>query len=520
MTINKNVQIIQPTIGLEAEKLIRVAAYCRVSTDSEDQADSFLAQVKYYNDFFKSQSNMILVDIYADEGITGTCMNKREEFKRLIKDCTLGRIDRVYVKSVSRFARNSLECLETIRKLKECGVSVVFENDNVDTKTMNSELILYVKSAFAQSEALAGSRRVSTAYRMKMENGTFFTYNAPFGYRLENQRLVIEPSEAETVKRIFSLYLAGNGINTIAAIMNREVVAGKTHWSSTMIKYLLTNEKYIGDSMMQKTYTPQVFPLRNIPNKGELDKYYAEDTHAPIINKEDFETVQRILQSRGELIKTQATKRLLTKMLVCDECGWSYKHKVQSNVDYWICSRKGNAGFECSGPNIPEQAVFDAFIRVYNKLRYFEKEVLDSALSMMSDLRTRLITENDEIREIDIEVAKLCEQNNRYERYREKKIMDDVSYMEQTDRLKARLTQLRSRRLKLLSENENEQMIEQLKMLKEIIQDYPKAIVEFDETLFTSIVGKIKVCHDGTLIFELKGQLSLKERIEVSRKCA
>ena len=153
-------------------------------------------------------------------------------------------------------------------------------------------------------------------------------------------------------------------------------------------------------------------------------------------------------------------------------------------------------------------------------VRYFEKEVLDSALSMMSDLRTRLITENDEIREIDIEVAKLCEQNNRYERYREKKIMDDVSYMEQTDRLKARLTQLRSRRLKLLSENENEQMIEQLKMLKEIIQDYPKAIVEFDETLFTSIVSKIKVCHDGTLIFELKGQLSLKERIEVSRKCA
>ena len=158
--------------------------------------------------------------------------------------------------------------------------------------------------------------------------------------------------------------------------------------------------------------------------------------------------------------------------------------------------------------------------QIYNKLRYFEKEVLDSALSMMSDLRTRLITENDEIREIDIEVAKLCEQNNRYERYREKKIMDDVSYMEQTDRLKARLTQLRSRRLKLLSENENEQMIEQLKMLKEIIQDYPKAIVEFDETLFTSIVSKIKVCHDGTLIFELKGQLSLKERIEVSRKCA
>ena len=137
MNNRKTVQIIQPTIGLEAEKKIRVAAYCRVSTDSDDQVNSFLAQVKYYNDFIKAQNNMILVDIYADEGITGTYMSKRDEFTRLIKDCTLGRIDRVLVKSVSRFARNSLECLETIRKLKECGVSVVFENDNIDTKTMN-----------------------------------------------------------------------------------------------------------------------------------------------------------------------------------------------------------------------------------------------------------------------------------------------------------------------------------------------------------------------------------------------
>ena len=181
MNNRKTVQIIQPTIGLEADKKIRVAAYCRVSTDSDDQVNSFLAQVKYYNDFIKAQNNMILVDIYADEGITGTYMSKRDEFMRLIKDCTLGRIDRVLVKSVSRFARNSLECLETIRKLKECGVSVVFENDNIDTKTMNSELILYVKSAFAQNEALAGSRRVATSYRMKMENGTFFTYCAPYG---------------------------------------------------------------------------------------------------------------------------------------------------------------------------------------------------------------------------------------------------------------------------------------------------------------------------------------------------
>ena len=195
-------------------------------------------------------------------------MNKREDFKRLIHDCSIGRIDRIYVKSVSRFSRNSLECIETIRKLKEYGVSVLFENDNIDTKTMNSEMLLYIKSAFAQSEALAGAKRVATAYRMRMENGTFTTYCAPYGYRLVDGKLVINSEEAQIVKRIFSLYLSGNGINTIAATMNREAVDGKSHWTTTMVRYILTNEKYIGDSMLQKTFTPQILPLRNIPNRG------------------------------------------------------------------------------------------------------------------------------------------------------------------------------------------------------------------------------------------------------------
>ena len=520
MNNRKTVQIIQPTIGLEAEKKIRVAAYCRVSTDSDDQVNSFLAQVKYYNDFIKAQNNMILVDIYADEGITGTYMSKRDEFMRLIKDCTLGRIDRVLVKSVSRFARNSLECLETIRKLKECGVSVVFENDNIDTKTMNSELILYVKSAFAQNEALAGSRRVATSYRMKMENGTFFTYCAPYGYRLADQKLEVVPDEAEVIKRIFSLYLSGTGINAIAGIMNREAVAGKSHWSATMVKYILTNEKYIGDSMMQKTYTPQTFPLRNIVNKGELDKYYVENTHAPIISKEDFKAVQDMFKKKAEVERKEATKRLLSRMIVCEECGWSYKYKLLGGTGYWVCSRKGNSGYECFGPNLSEKDIFDAFVRMYNKLRYFENEILDSTISLMEELRIRHLRENDEIRQIDIEISKLCEQNNRYEKYRERKIMDEISYMEQTSRLKSRLTELRSRRIKLISENENEQIVDKFRFLKDTLQEYPAAIIDFDVEMFDALVEKISVSHNGTLTFVLKGNLLLKEGVEVKRKCA
>ena len=269
MNAQRTVQIIRPSSELSTEdQKIKAAAYCRVSTDSDDQENSFLAQVKYYSDYIGSREDMILVDIYADEGITGTAMSKREEFKRLLNDAKLGRIDRVFCKSVSRFARNSLECIESIRALKDCGTTVVFENDNIDTKTMNSEMVLYVKSAFAQSEALAGSARVSSAYRMKMENGTFTTYCAPFGYRLVNRNLEIIPEEAEIVRKIFNMYLSGLGINSISAKLNREAIEGNgRQWNNPAIRYILTNKKYICYILTQKHYTPPILPLLFILNK-------------------------------------------------------------------------------------------------------------------------------------------------------------------------------------------------------------------------------------------------------------
>ena len=199
----REIKVIKPTLGANAERKLRMAAYCRVSTDSADQINSFMAQMRYYSDYIRSHDNMTFVDIYADEGITGTCINKRDEFKRMLKDCQNRKIDRILVKSVQRFARNSLECIESVRVFAECGVSVYFENDNIDTKNMNSEMILYIKSAFAQGESLSASKRMSTSFRMKMENGTFVTTTAPYGYRLVGKQLVICPEEAKVVKKIF-----------------------------------------------------------------------------------------------------------------------------------------------------------------------------------------------------------------------------------------------------------------------------------------------------------------------------
>ena len=247
-TTTKDVKVIRPTKGLYGDKKLRVAAYCRVSTSSDDQENSFIAQVKYYNDFLRLADNMELVDIYADEGIAGTSVNKRNDFNRMIRDSSLGKIDRIFVKSVSRFARNSLECIEYIRLLKSYGTTVLFENDAIDTNTMNSEMILYIKSAFAQSESLAGSKRVSTAIRMKMETGEFYNYTAPFGYKAENKSLIPIPEEAVIVKRIFDEYIGGKGIGKIVSDLNQDDVPGKP-WGQERVRYILAK-----DSIFLRTY--------------------------------------------------------------------------------------------------------------------------------------------------------------------------------------------------------------------------------------------------------------------------
>ena len=312
----KRVQIIRATKGEQEYGKIRMAAYCRVSTDSSDQANSFMAQMQYYNDYIRQNPNMVLVDIYADEGITGTSIEKRTEFKRLLRDCENHKIDRVIVKSVTRFARNSLECLEAIRTMQSCGVSVYFETDNIDTSHMNSELLLYIKSAFAQGEALAASARMQTSIRMKMEEGSYVATHAPFGYRYESGELIVVPEEAEVVREIFDWYLSGKGFDAITAVLNRRYGG----WNSNRVRYILTNEKYIGNVLLKKTYTDG-FPNRKRRNNcGEKDQYLAEQLHPEIISKEIFDAVQSERQRRSNVVidengeKKRAGKRYCSKI--------------------------------------------------------------------------------------------------------------------------------------------------------------------------------------------------------------
>lgn len=510
------VKVIPPTIEkIRAERKTRAAAYCRVSTDSEDQANSFAAQLKYYTDFIRGNTDMEFVDIYADEGISGTCVNKRDEFKRMMKDAANGRIDRIFVKSVSRFARNSLECIEAIRRLATYGTTVLFENDNIDTKTMNSELILYVKSAFAQMESMSGSKRVSTAVRMCMENGESFFTHEPYGYEFDEKGgLRIIPEQAEVVRRIFALYLAGNGSNRIVEILNDEgIPASNGRWNLPGIRYILTNEKYIGDTLHQKTYTPQIFPLRNRPNYGAVDQFYVENTHEAIISREVFEAAQKRLHRNTSKPKHEKPRRVFDKMVFCEECGWSYKARTLRDVRYWVCSRKSEACHSCGGKNVREDEIKEAFVEVYNKLRFFEKEILDKTLSQLLGVREKMSGQNNEITQIDAEIAKLCGQNNMYAQLHGQGVIDEVSYLERTTELKFKITELRNKRLKLLNADEDEMLIENLRILKEILTESPKTILHFDPQLFLTVTEKVLVGNDGTVVFQFKGGLQLRQRL-------
>ena len=509
----REIKVIKPTLGTNAERKLRVAAYCRVSTDSSDQINSFIAQMRYYSEYIRNHESMVFVDIYADEGITGTCINKRDEFKRMLKDCRSRKIDRILVKSVQRFARNSLECIESVRVLTECGVSVYFESDNIDTKNMNSEMILYIKSAFAQGESISASKRMSTSFRMKMEDGTFVPTKAPYGYRLVDKRLTICPEEAEIIKKIYTLYLTGMGMNAIAATLNRDLE--KPFWAVCHIRCILSNEKYMGDTLMQKTYTPPILPLRSRPNRGERPKYYAEDTHEAIISKEDFDAAQILRHRREEkyLKEGNGEKLLLTGKIRCRECGWVYKKQIRKEEVCWLCSKKGNTLTACKSRAYSDNEMFSAFVQMYNRFRQNEKVLLDETIAQLQNLKTKITMENSQVAEIDGDIASLSEQNSMYSKLHIKGIIDDVTYFEKTDSIKKQIEDLRVRRSKLLSDDEDERCIEELRHLKRILNDYPKTLSEIDTELFTSIVTKIYAEQNGDITFCLLGELQL--RVEV-----
>ena len=351
---------------------LRVAAYARVSSSSEDQLNSYRVQNQYYSELISSNPDWEMVDIYADEGITGTSVEKREDFQRMMQDCRKGKIDRILVKSISRFARNTKDCLAAVRELKELGVSILFEEQSIDTSKVSSEMVTAIMASLAQKGSESISGNVRWGVQKRMEDGTYVASSAPYGYRLVNLRLEIQPEEAEIVRWIFQQYLAGASVNEITKELNTRSAGNNHKWYKAAVTYILSNERYIGDCLWQKCYMTSTVPARQVINRGEKTQYYAEGKHPAIIDKDTFYAAQRLRKQRRTTngSATGAAYSILTGRILCGKCGAAFRRKNWRGISRWSCRTHSENINLCSILPMEEQSIHAAFCRLYYKLKH------------------------------------------------------------------------------------------------------------------------------------------------------
>ena len=370
---------------VQERETLRVAAYCRVSTNNEDQLLSFDNQVQYYTEYIANKPNYTMAGIYADEGISGVSTNRREQFKKMIKDCEDGKIDMVITKSISRFARNTQDCLQYSRKLKNLGIGIYFEKENINTLDAAGELLFTIMSSLAQEESRSISENCRWGIRTKFKQGVMhLNANHFLGYdKDEKGNLVINEAQAAIVRRIYREFMNGLNPETIAARLTDEGVPGcmgEPKWAVSTIMHILENEKYKGDALLQKYYTSDFLSKKSVRNHGQVEQVYVKDSHPPIIERELWEAVQleigrrRLFRERHNLrtLGRYTDEQPFTCRVVCGKCGAVYWRRTWTRgsrkIRVWQCGKryqkKGAAG--CKGCNLFEKDLKKAFLTAWN----------------------------------------------------------------------------------------------------------------------------------------------------------
>ena len=492
---------------------LRVAAYTRVSSDSDDQLNSFAAQNRYYAELISGKAEWRMVDIYADEGITGTSAAKREDFQRLLADCRRGLIDRVLVKSISRFARNTKECLETIRELKSLGVGVYFEKENIDTARMSSELMTALHAAFSQSESESISGNMRWSYQKRMERGEYNPQSAGFGYCLKDGKLAIVPEEAKIVRFVFESYLSGASRRAIVKQLN--TTTGGKLWYESAISYILTNECYMGDTMLQKTYSTGPLPVKRHRNKGQRTQYYIADTHPAIISKHDFEKVQTLLGTKkAQYTKAQQKSRFpFAKKLCCRECGSTLRRKDQKGSAYWCCMTHDADKNECALPPIPETQIQQAFLRLYYNLKHQGSHILSDFIANLQSIRERKFLWSVDVIELNKQIAELTSQNQLLTTLKESGCVDPDIFISKSNALTEQLRAAKRAKSRILNQD-GDDTIPCTQELITILKRGPETLHDFDGELFGQLIDKVIIESNTSLRFRLKNGLELRESIE------
>lgn len=533
----RTVSVIEPqkSILVDKEKYHqkRVAAYCRVSTDSEEQLTSYQNQTRVYTEMIAANKEWEFAGLYADEGISGTRADKRPEFQRMIRDCQNGKIDYIITKSVSRFARNTVECLEYVRSLKAQGIGIFFEEQNIDTLKNESELYLVIYAGFAQSESESISKHITWTYRKKFEEGKVsFQYKNFLGYRKgADSQPEIVPEEAAIVERIYEMFLAGQPVKVIAQTLQAEKIEipGKNlSFSKNMIMNILRNEKYCGDCILQKTVTVDCISKTRKANQGEAPMYIVENNHPAIISREVFNRAQEELSRRNSLRlqsdKTAITangrysKCALTEVLHCAECGSRYKRVTWSihgkKKIVWRCVSRLDYGKKYCKKSITveEATLHGAIVRALNR---FHVEDESTYLTLMKATIGEAIGINGGSEEIDLLTRRIDALNKRMLDLVNETVAAGKDVESSEDEFKGISDQIEQldRRIVAIQESIHKDGSRQARLeeIQSIIAKRSANETQYDDSIVRQMIECIKVHSDGRLTIIFGGGYEIKE---------
>lgn len=519
-----------------SKRQLRVAAYCRVSTDDEEQLTSYEAQKNYYTDKIMTNKEWTMAGIFADEGITGTSARKRPEFLRMIRQCKQGKIDIILTKSISRFARNTVDCLNYIRALKELGIAVIFEKENINTLEADSEILITMLGAFAQSESESISSNVRWGKRQAMKEGkATIQYRYFYGYRKgADGKPEIIPEQAEVVRKIYDLFLSGTSIRGVKDYLeqhNIRNIDGELKWARNAINSILTNEKYCGDVLLQKTYIDDCINKKVKKNTGQLPMYLVQNHHVGIISREIFDAAQTELarRSAGKSPSKKnaptgrsrySSKYALTDRLYCDECGTRYQRCTWRNHDgskriVWRCVSRVDYGHKyChNSPTLDEVPLQNAILAAINKSASEKSNVvylLNSAMEKelapisgqalsISDIERRLDELKTEFDKLLAEAANIEDQSALNDRFR--------SILQEQTELKLKRDELQN------ALHNNDALSQRMTACKQLLDSAPATITEWDEALIRQVVESVRVDIGGTISVTLKSGKTVMEKV-------
>ena len=493
----------------------RVAAYARVSTDSDEQFTSFEAQVDYYTKLINAREDWEFVKVYTDEGISGTSTKHRAGFNRMVSDALEGKIDLIVTKSISRFARNTIDTLTTVRQLKEKGVEVYFEKENINTLTESSEFLITLFSGFAQAESESLSKNVAWGWRKSAEAGNvYFQYKRMLGYRkgADGQPEIV-PEEAEIIRRIYRRYLAGYSLGQIKQELEQDNIptAQKVErWSSAVIHNILTNEKYMGDALLQKTYITDCITKKVKKNMGERPMYYVENNHPAIVSREMFDQVQKemtrrsskrkVLQKSGKTeLGKYSGKYALTELLVCGECGSPYKRVTWARNGkkriVWRCVSRLEFGTKyChNSPTLDESRLHNAILAAMNEYAAIRQEVCPDVLAMVEEAKRAVSQAGAMLLELKKRMDAVSqEQSDVLDR-----LLANMADAELNARMKALTDEKEALKAQILKVQQKEvSMAEQAAKRQQIwdsLMECSAGYTEFDDEFVRQIIRKITV---------------------------